>query len=193
MSTEAAIQKGKGLISNPAFFMIFALCAALLGAGFFTMLLSWLDYCGALEEGCGGVAAGGFQGIRFFAIGLVGVVAVLFAIAWFTGLKENLFIGLIVVMGFLSGCLADYLVFHVWVVEHDSIVLGMFLVVVFAVLPPTVLVLERFGILPLFVAFGAAIWGVISVIVFVYVVFIGTDALDPPRPAARDTGAETAP
>src|SRR5436190_3211841 len=146
MSTEAAIQKGKGLVSNPAFFMIFTLCACLFGAGLFTMLLSWMDFCGAGEEGCGAVQAGGFQGIRFFAIGLVTVIAILFGVAWFTGLKENLFIGLIVLMGFASGCLAVTVVFDMWALDHHEYVIGFTIAVLIAALPPTVLVLERFGI-----------------------------------------------
>src|SRR5690242_14222486 len=106
MSTEAAIQKGKGIVSNPAFLMIFTLCACVAGAGSFTALLSFFDFCITGDE-CGGAQIGSFQAINFISIALLIVVAILFGVAWFTGLKENLFIGIIVLMGVLSGFLAD--------------------------------------------------------------------------------------
>lgn len=182
MSTEAAILKGKGIVSNPAFFMIFILAACLFGAGVGTMVLSWLDFCGAAEECGAGFQPEQFQGIRFFAIILVVIIGVLFAVAWFTGLNENLFIGLIVAGGFLSGMLACGVLWHMWAIdaqgnfyEMDRVLTGVVLAAIIAALPPVVLVLEKYGILPLFMAIAAAGWGVMSVIVFVMVVFIGVE------------------
>jgi hypothetical protein len=182
MSTEAAIQKGKGIVSNPAFFMIFALCAALIGAGIATVIFSWLDYCGAAEECPGGAQPGALQGIRFVAIILVVVIAALFATAWFTGMKENLFIGLICVLGLLSGILTIILVWYMWTIDpqgnfYDGMkpIYGIAIAVLFAALPPVVLTLERYGILPLFVAIFAGVFGVLSLVIFVMVVFSSGD------------------
>jgi hypothetical protein len=174
MSTEAAIQKGKGIVANPAFLMIFTLVACVLGAGSFTALLSFLDFCITHEE-CGSTQVGGFQAINFVAIILLIIIAILFGVAWFTGLKENLFIGLIVLMGIGSGFLADGIVVYMWGIEHDEWLIALVLAVVIGAIPPIVLILERYGILPLFVAFAAAVWGVLSIFIFVLAVIIGVE------------------
>lgn len=174
MSTEAAIQKGKGIVSNPAFLMIFTLCACLLGAGLGTILLFSMDFCIPHEE-CGATQVGAFQGLRFVVPIILVIVAALFGVAWFTGMKENLFIGLIVLMGIASGFVSELTLLWLWGFAHEEWLIFFVLAVVIASLPPIVLILERYGILPLVVAFVAAVWGVLSIIIFVLAVIVGVE------------------
>ena len=71
MSTEAAIQKGKGIVANPEFILSFGLAAFLGIAGTTSVIASWLDYN---EEGV-------FEGIRLGSILLVVALAVLMGVA----------------------------------------------------------------------------------------------------------------
>ncbi|MCZ7683517.1 MAG: hypothetical protein M5U28_33930 [Sandaracinaceae bacterium] len=66
MSSEAAIQRGRGLVSNPAFFMIFLIAAAM---------------------GIAGVMTIGISGVWGWV--LVAIEGVLFAVAALTGLGES--------------------------------------------------------------------------------------------------------
>jgi hypothetical protein len=116
--------------------------------------------------------------IRVVAI-VPSIIAALFATAG-SRLSENLHrpdAG-----GFLSGVLACGVLWHMWAIdaqgnfyEMDRVLTGVVLAGIIAALPPVVLVLEKYGILPLFMAIAAAGWGVMSVIVFVMVVFIGVE------------------
>lgn len=146
MSSEAAIQRGKGLISNPAFFMIFTIAAAMGIAGMITIGISgpW-------------------------GWGLVGVEAVLFAVAALTGLGEKLFVLLIALAGLLGGAASTFVVFYLWGPVHGQYLRAGLLALLMVVLPVAAIAGER--VLPLFVAFLAGLWGVISIIVFVMVVF----------------------
>ena len=168
MSTEASIQKGKGLVSNPEFFITFSLSIifGILGAG--VVFTSWLDY----DE------AGAFEGVRLWAIGLITIVAALFAVAWFSGLGEKLFVLVVAVFGLLGGILSVITVSYLWAMPeadggHGAPLYAALLALVIIVLPIASIAGER--ILPLFVGFIAAIWGVLSVIIFVMVVFIGVE------------------
>ena len=168
MSSEATIQRGRGVVANPEFFITFGLSIAFGIMGSFVVLLSWLDY----DE------TGTFEGIRFGAIGLVAIVAVLFAVAWFSGLGEKLFVILVAGFGLLGGIASVITISYLWAMPeadggHGEPIYAALLALVTIALPIASIAGER--ILPLFVAFVAAIWGVLSVIVFVMVVFIGVD------------------
>lgn len=146
MSSEAAIQRGKGLISNPAFFMIFAIAAAMGIAGMMTI---------------------GISGVWGWV--LVAIEAALFAVAALTGMGEKLFVGLIALFGLIGGAVSTYVVFYLWGPVHGQYLRAGLLALLIVVLPVAAIAGER--VLPLFVAFLAGLWGVISVIVFVMVVF----------------------
>lgn len=146
MSSEAAILRGKGLVSNPAFFMIFAIAASM---------------------GVAGLVSVGVSGT--WGWGLAGGTAALFGVAWVTGLGEKLFVVLLALVGFLSGLLSTYIVFHLWGPVHDNYLVGSLLAVVIAALPIAAIAGEK--VLPLFVAFVAGVWGVTSIIVLVMVLF----------------------
>lgn len=167
MSTEASILKGKGLVSNPEFFITFTLSILFGVVGSAVVFTSWLDYG---DEG--------FEGIRFWAIGLVTVLAALFAVAWFSGLGEKLFVIVVAAFGALGGVMSVITVSFLWAMPeadggHGQPIYAALLALVIIILPIASIAGER--ILPLFVGFVAAIWGVLSVIVFVMVVFIGVE------------------
>ncbi len=158
MSSEAAIQRGKGIVSNPAFFMIFFIAAAMGIAGMSTIVLSWLDYT---EEGV-------FEGIRVGAIGLVASIAILFAVAWFSGLGEKLFVALIALGGLVGGLTSAAAVFYLWGPLHGEYIWASLLALLLVAMPVAAIAGEK--VLPLFVAFIAGVWGVLSVIVLTMVV-----------------------
>ncbi len=159
MSTEAAILRGKGIVSNPAFFMIFTIAAVMGIAGMTTIGLSWLDYS---DEGQ-------FEGIRFAAIGLVAVVGALFAVAWFSGLGEKLFVGIIALGGLLGGLTSVTVVFILWGPTHGEYLWASLLALRLVTMPVAAIAGEK--VLPLFVAFIAGVWGVVSIIVLTMVLF----------------------
>lgn len=145
MSTEAAIQRGRGLIANPAFFMIFLIAGAM---------------------GIAGVLSIGVSGM--WGWGLAAVTAILFGVAWITGLGERLFVGLLALGGLASGVLSVLVVWHLWGPTQGEHVWAALIALILLALAPAAIAGER--ILPLFVAFVAGIWGIVSVIVFVMVV-----------------------
>ncbi len=152
MSSEAAILRGKGLISNPAFFMIFAIATVMGVAGMMTV---------------------GISGMWGWV--LTAVAGALFAVAWVTGLGEKLFVGLIALFGLLGGATSTYVVFYLWGPMHEQYLWAALLATLIVVLPVAAIAGER--VLPLFVAFLAGVWGVISVIVLVMVLFqLGMEA-----------------
>lgn len=168
MSTEATIQKGKGIVANPEFLLTFGLAILLGFAGTLTIFVSWLDF------GTDGV----FEGVWLWAIGIVTVVAALFAVAWFSGLGEKLFVALVALGGLLSGILSTIVLSYLWAVPeadggHGQPLYAALLALVIIAMPIATIAGEK--ILPLFVGFLAAVWGILSVIVFVMVVFIGVD------------------
>lgn len=146
MSSEAAIQRGRGLVSNPAFFMIFLIAAAM---------------------GIAGVMTIGISGVWGWV--LVAIEGVLFAVAALTGLGEKLFVGLIALFGLFGGAVSTYVVFYLWGPMHEQYLWAGLLSLLIVVLPVASIAGER--VLPLFVAFLAGVWGVISVIVLVMVLF----------------------
>lgn len=146
MSTEAAIQRGRGIISNPAFFMIFVIAGS-------------MGIAGMLSVGVSGV----------WGWGLTAITAVLFGVAWVSGLGERLFVGLLALAGLASGVLSTIVVFYLWGPVHEQYLWASLLAFLMVALPPAAIAGER--ILPIFVAFVAGIWGLMSVIVFFMVVF----------------------
>ncbi len=158
MSTEAAILKGRGLVANPAFFIIFTLCGGLGIAGFITLGMAWLDYNESHV----------FEGIRFGAIALVVIIAGLFAAAKFSGLEERLFVILVALFGVLAGLTSLYVVFYLWGPTHGDYLWASLLALIIVTLAPAAIFGER--ILPLFVAFISGIAGIVSIIAFMMVV-----------------------
>ena len=163
MSSEAAIQKGKGLLSNPEFFLSFFLAAA-------------MGIAGLLSVGVSGV----------WGWGLIATSAILAAVAHFTGLGQRFFVILLSLFGFLAGALAVVVVTLLWAAPadgwmimgetlqgHGNVLMAAIFFVIGIAVPPAVIYGER--ILPLFIAFIAGIWGIMSVIIFVMVVFIGVE------------------
>lgn len=146
MSSEAAIQRGRGLISNPAFFMIFAIAAAMGIVGMMTI---------------------GISGLWGWV--LAAVAGALFAVAAVTGLGEKLFVAIIALFGAVGGAVTAYVVFYLWGVMHEQYLWAGLLSLLIVVLPVAAIAGER--VLPLFVAFLAGIWGMLSIIVLVMVLF----------------------
>ena len=177
MSSEAAIQKGKGIVANPEFILAFALAAFLGVAGATCIIASWLNFD---EEGV-------FQGVRLWAIVTIAVLFFLLGIAGFLIRAghgaEALFVGLVAVVGFISGIVTIIALFLLWMAPSDGTMMGVegfgmpligaLIALLLLILAPAVIYGER--ILPIFVAFVAGVWGILSVIVFVMVVFIGLD------------------
>lgn len=177
MSSEAAIQKGKGLVANPEFILAFGLSAFLGVAGATSIFASWLNFD----------AEGVFQGVRIWAVVTIAVLAVLMGIAGFLVRAghgaEALFVGLVAVIGFASGITSVITLFLLWMAPSDGTLLGVegfgmpliggLIAMLLLILAPAVIYGER--ILPIFVAFIAGVWGILSVIVFVMVVFVGID------------------
>lgn len=163
MTSEAAIQKGKGILANPEFFLAFFLAATMGAAGLLTV---------------------GISGVWGWS--LVALSGILAAVAHFTGLGQRFFVILMSLFGLLSGILAVVCVTLLWAAPaegwmimgetlqgHGNALMALVFFVVGVAVPPAVIYGEK--ILPLFIAFLAAIWGVMSVIIFVMVVFIGVD------------------
>lgn len=177
MSTEAAIQKGKGIVANPEFILSFGLAAFLGIAGTTSVIASWLDYN---EEGV-------FEGIRLGSILLVIALAVLMGVAVAvrnTAIGgDGLFVGLVALFGLCAGIVAVLCLFLLWGSPSDNgwmgvegfgnPLIGVLLAILLLVLAPAVIYGE--SILPIFVAFVAGVWGILSIIIFVMVVFIGVD------------------
>jgi len=168
MSSEAAIQKGKGIVSNPEFFITFTLSIlfGIVGAG--VLATSWLDYA----------ETGEFEGVRFWAIGLIALVGAVFAVAWFSGLGEKLFVLVVAAFGVITGIGSVITLSVLWGMPeadggHGEPIYAALLALVIIILPIASIAGER--ILPLFVGFLSAIVGIFSVIIFVMVVFIGVD------------------
>lgn len=178
MSTEAAIQKGKGIVANPEFILSFGLAAILGIAGTTSIIASWLDYN---EEGV-------FEGIRIGSILLVISIAVLMGAAVAvrnTAIGgEGLFVGLVALFGLCAGITAVLTLFLLWgsPAEHgwmgvegfDNPLIGILFAILLLILAPAVIYGE--SILPIFVGFIAGVWGILSIIIFVMVVFIGVDS-----------------
>jgi hypothetical protein len=175
MSTEDAIQRGKGIISNPEFFMVFTLTALLGIGGLLTMLSASID-----TETVRGQTA--IVGPNIYAIAVIALVGILFAIAKFSGLGERFFVGLVALGGLFGGGLAITVVF--WMIaifpaslEYPSAIkwtIASIFAVGALVMPVAVIAGEK--VLPLFIALVAGVWGVVSIIVFAMVVFqIGVD------------------
>jgi len=177
MSTEAAIQKGKGIVANPEFIISFGLSALFAVAGCITALASWLDFSEEHE----------FEGVRLWAIGLVVVLGVLAGIATFLNRsghgEEALFTGLVAFAGVVAGIVAVITLFLLWgspaeagwlgVEGFGKPLIGAMIAVLLLVMAPAAIYGE--SILPIFIAFIAGVWGILSVIVFVMVVFVGVE------------------
>ena len=177
MSSEAAIKKGKGIVSNPEFILAFGLSAFLGVAGAMSIIASWLHYD---EEGV-------FHGVRIWAIVIIAVLTVLMGIAAFLVRAghgaEALFVGLVAFCGLCAGLVSIGSLFLLWMAPPDGSLMGVegfgmpLIAALFAllllILAPAVIYGER--ILPIFVAFIAGVWGIMSIIVFVMVVFIGVE------------------
>lgn len=165
MSNEAAIQKGKGIVANPEFILTFFLSAALAVGGLMSIAASWMTTDTETHEWTG-----------LTGIVLMAVLAGLMVAAKFLG--ERLFVGIIALMGLLAGIAAVLVVAYLWATptgdggHANPLVAGLISLLLLG-LPPATIFGER--VLPLFVAFLAGVWGVMSVIVFVMVVFIGVD------------------
>ena len=177
MSTEAAIQKGKGIVANPEFILTFGLTAFLGIGGGGRGFSSWVRYH---EEGR-------FGGSPFVPGGVLVALAVLMGIAVAvrnTAIGgDGLFVGLVAVAGIVAGFIAILTLFLLWgspaqngwmdVAGFDKPLIAALIAVLLMVLAPAVIYGE--SILPIFVAFLAGIWGILSVIIFVMVVFIGVE------------------
>lgn len=177
MSTEAAIQKGKGIVANPEFILSFGLSAFLGIAGVTSIIASWLDYN---EEGT-------FEGIRIGAVVMVILLGVLVGVAVAVRNTsvgaEGMFVGLVALFGLCAGITAVLVLFLLWgspahegwmgVEGFDKPLIGALIAVLLMVLAPAAIYGE--SILPIFVAFVAGVWGIMSVIIFVMVVFVGVD------------------
>ncbi|MBX3271292.1 MAG: hypothetical protein KF729_13585 [Sandaracinaceae bacterium] len=177
MSTEAAIQKGKGIVANPEFILTFGLTAFLGIGGATSVFASWLDYDDEFR----------FEGIRVVAVAVIVALAVLMGIAVAvrnTAIGgDGLFVGLVAVAGVVAGFIAILTLFLLWgsppqngwmdVAGFDKPLIAALIAVLLMVLAPAVIYGE--SILPIFVAFLAGVWGILSVIIFVMVVFIGVE------------------
>lgn len=171
MSSEAAIRKGKGIIANPEFILAFGLSALFGVAGTVSVIASWLDYDPEHV----------FEGMNIGAIVMVAALTVILTVAGILEKKghgaEALLIGLVAVLGILSGIVTIITLFLLWASPADGSWVGVhgfgmapvgaLIAVLLLVLAPSVIYGER--ILPIFVAFIAGVWGVLSVIVFVFV------------------------
>lgn len=148
MSSEAAILRGKGVISNPAFFMIIFLAGSMGLAGLLTIGVSgWIGWT---------LAAGTFA--------LLGAGA---AVAKFFGDMERLFIGLLAFIAALAWIGSTIVVFDLWW-GHEMYVWAVGLIVFNIVLPVAAIMGER--VLPLLIAFLAGAFGILSIVVFFMVV-----------------------
>jgi hypothetical protein len=143
MSSEAAIQRGTGFIANPAFFLIFFIAGSM---------------------GLAGLATIGVSGV--WGWGLTAITAVLFGLAWVTGLGERLFVGVVALLGAASWFAVTYLLLIYWFPREPLWAIGLVLFNMAA--PPAAILGEK--VLPLLIAFVAGIAGVLSIIVFVMVI-----------------------
>lgn len=155
MTSEAAIQKGKGIVANPEFILTFFLAGSM------------------------GIAAVGTIGISgIWGWGLIGVTAALAAISVFTGMGQKFFVILLALVSFLIGVGVIWVLGYLWAIPagdggHGQPLWAGVLALLMIALPVATIYGER--ILPLFVGFIAGVWGILSVIIFVMVVFIGVD------------------
>jgi hypothetical protein len=155
MTSEAAILKGKGIVSNPEFILTFFLAASM------------------------GIAAMGTIGISgMWGWILVGITALLAAISVFTGMGQKFFVILLALTSFLVGLGVIAILSYLWAIPagdggHGQPLWAGLLALLMIALPVATIYGER--ILPLFVGFIAGVWGILSVIIFVMVVFIGVD------------------
>lgn len=165
MSTEASIQRGKGIVANPEFILAFFLAAALGIAGTITIIASFMTSNPETHEWTG-----------LTGVVIVAVLTGLMAAAKFVG--ERLFVWIVALMGILSGIASILIIGYLWAAptgdggHGNPLVAGLIGLLILG-LPPATIFGER--VLPLFVAFLAGIWGIMSVIVFVMVVFIGVE------------------
>ena len=195
--SEAAIKKGKGIVANPDFFLTFTLSGIFVVALIGTFLAAWLDYD---EEH-------NFEGVRWWAIGLVVAIVAVAGIAKATGLGQRLFVLMMSFAALLSGILSLLVVFLLWMAPesgmelmdlplsfetvsvegHDSVLLAIVMALIILGLAPAVIFGER--VLPLFVAFIAGVWGILSVIIFVMVIFGLHEEEETTAPAAAEPEA----
>jgi hypothetical protein len=144
-----------------------------------TFIAAWMNYDDEMH----------FEGVRWWAIGLVVSIAAVAGIAKITGLGQKLFVLMMSTAALLSGLTSLIVVFLLWMAPedgmamadiplsmeevtlegHDSIALALLMAVIILGLAPAVIFGER--ILPLFVALVAGAWGILSVIVFVMAIF----------------------
>ena len=85
---------------------------------------------------------------------------------------------LLALLGLVAGAAAIFVVTYLWAIPagdggHGSPLWAGVLALLMIALPIASIAGER--ILPIFVAFMAGVWGIVSVIVFVMVVFIGVE------------------
>ena len=173
--SEEAIKRGKGIIANPEFFLTFTLALVVGSALAITTLFSWMDY----DE------QGNFEGIRLWAIGLVALIAIIAAVAKFTGLGQRLFVIMMSAGALFAGLLAIVVVTVLWfspesgmaftelplsfdageITGYGNPAVAILLLLSMIGLAPAVIYGER--ILPLFVAFVSGVWGILSIIIFV--------------------------
>lgn len=162
MSSESAIQKGKGIVANPEFFLTFFLAAIMGVAAIFTI---------------------GISGLWGWI--MTGVVVALAATAHFTGLGQRFFVILMSIGGLIGGIVSFFAITLLWIAPeggmqvfgetlsgHGQPAIAALLGLIMLGLAPAVIFGEK--ILPLFVALVAGAWGVLSVIIFVMVI-IGVD------------------
>lgn len=143
MSSEAAIRRGTGVIANPAFFMIFFIAGSMGLAGLITIGIS-----------------------DVWGWGLTAITAVLFGLAWVTGLGERLFVGFLSVVAAVSWLAVTWVAFGA-LAAQGQMIWGVVLVVFNIVGPPAVIMGEK--VLPLLVALVGGLFGILSIIVFVMV------------------------
>lgn len=144
MSSEAAIRRGNGVISNPAFFLIFFVAGSMGLAGLMTI---------------------GVSGMWGYV--LTGVTVALFGLAWVTGLGERLFVGILALVSLAAWVAVTVLVCMLWW-SHGEILWAVGLGLFSVAAPIAAIAGEK--VLPLLIAFVAGVFGVLSIIVFVMVV-----------------------
>ena len=165
MSTEASIKRGEGIVANPEFVMMFFLAAALGVATAMTIVASFMTENVDTHEWTG-----------LTGVIVVSILTAVMVAAKFLG--ERLFVGLLALTGLVAGIVSVIVVGYLWGAptgdggHGNPLVAGLIALLILG-LPPATIFGER--VLPLFVAFLAGIWGIMSVIVFVMVVFIGVE------------------
>ena len=176
-ATEASIRKGKGIVANPEFIISFGLSAIFAVVGATTILASWLDYAEANEVG-----QHAFEGVRLWAVGLMVGLGVLagaaIALERMGHGAEALLTGLVAFLGLLAGIAAVLTLFLLWgspaeagwmgVHGFDNPLVGAAIALFLIIMAPAAIYGE--SILPIFIAFIAGVWGILSIIVFVMVI-----------------------